>query len=158
MRFMGETEEPMAAQAIVAASIDAIALKAAPINPGWILEGSPVARAGEIARSTDGTTVSFVWDCTAGTFNWHFGVDETVHILEGEVEVSAAGFSPRILRAGDVALFRAGTTARWHVPVHVRKIALCRHPLPWSLGFAVRALGRVRALLSGAPSGQPFAG
>jgi uncharacterized cupin superfamily protein len=148
----------MTAQAIVAASIDAVAMRPAPINPDWVLAGSPVARAGEIARSTDGTTLSAVWDCTAGTFNWHFGVDETVHIVEGEVEVSAAGFAPRVLRAGDAALFRAGTTARWHVPAYVKKIAFCRHPLPRPLGFALRALNRVRLLLSGAPASLPIAG
>lgn len=148
----------MTAQTIVAAHIDAVAMKPAPINPDWVLEGSPVARAGEIARSVDGTTLSAVWDCTAGTFTWHFGVDETVHIVEGEVEVSAEGFGPRILRAGDVTLFRAGTTARWHVPTYVKKIAFCRHPLPRPLGFALRALGRIRAMLSGAPAGVPLAG
>jgi uncharacterized cupin superfamily protein len=145
-------------QSIVATSIDTVPLKPAPINPDWVLEGSPVARAGEIARSTDGTTLSVVWDCTAGTFNWHFGVDETVHIVEGEVEVSAVGFGPRVLRAGDAALFRAGTTARWHVPTYVRKIAFIRHPLPRPLGFALRAFGRARSMLSGAPAGAPLAG
>jgi uncharacterized cupin superfamily protein len=148
----------MTAQAIVTASIDAVAMQPAPINPDWVHAGSPVARAGEFARSTDGTTLSAVWDCTAGTFDWHFGVDETVHIVEGEVEVSAAGFGPRVLRAGDAALFRAGTTARWHVPRYVKKIAFCRHPLPRPLGFALRALGRVRSMLSGAPAGVPLAG
>lgn len=133
-------------QSIVAANVDAIVMKPAPINPDWILEGSPVARVGDIVKSTDRTTNSAVWDCTAGTFNWHFGIDETVHILDGEVEVSAPGFGPRVLRAGDVTLFRAGTTARWHVPVYVRKIAFCRHPLPWPMGVAARALSRIRSL------------
>src|SRR5690606_19668881 len=145
-------------QAIVAASIDTVAMKPAPINPAWVLEGSPVARAGEIARSSDGTTLSAVWDCTAGTFTWHFGVDETVHIVDGEVEVSANGFGTRTLRAGDVTLFRAGTTARWRVPVYVKKIAYCRHPLPWPMSLALRVFGRARALLSGTPAGVPLAG
>ena len=148
----------MAAQAIVAQSIDAVALKPAPIDPAWVLAGSPVARAGEFARSNDGTTVSLVWDCTAGTFSWYFGVDETVHIVEGEVEVSAEGFGPRILRTGDAALFRAGTTARWHVPAYVRKIAYCRHPLPGPLGLVLRVLARARSLAKGSSPGMPLAG
>lgn len=143
---------------IVATPVEAVALNAAPINPDWILEGTPVARAGEIVRSTDGTTTSAVWDCTAGTFNWYFGVDETVHILEGEVEVSAPGFGPRLLGPGDVALFRAGTTARWHVPRYVRKIAFCRYPLPWPMGLAVRALGKVKSLMAGRPASAALAG
>jgi uncharacterized cupin superfamily protein len=148
----------MTDEKIVAAHIDAVALKPAPINPDWVVAGSPVARAGEIARSTDGTTLSAVWDCTAGTFDWHFGVDETVHIVEGEVEVSAPGFGPRMLRSGDAALFRAGTIARWRVPAYVKKIAYCRHPLPRPLGFALRAFGRIRSVLSGRQAGLPLAG
>lgn len=148
----------MTIQAIVAAHIDTVAMQPAPINPDWVVTGSPVARAGEIARSTDGTTLSAVWDCTAGTFDWHFGVDETVHIVEGEVEVSAPGFGPLMLRSGDAALFRAGTTARWRVPAYVKKIAYCRHPLPRALGFALRACGRVRSMLSGRQAGLPLAG
>lgn len=144
--------------AIVSTPVDAVAMTPAPINPDWILAGTPVARAGEIVRSTDGTTTSAVWDCTAGTFNWYFGVDETVHILEGEVEVSAPGFGTRRLGPGDVALFRAGSSARWHVPHYVRKIAFCRHPLPWPMGFAVRALGKVKALIGGRPAPAAIAG
>lgn len=148
----------MTTQSIVAASIDAVALKPAPINPDWVVAGSPVARVGEIARSSDGTTLSAVWDCTAGTFDWHFGIDETVHIVDGEVEVCAPGFGPRTLRAGDAALFRAGTTARWHVPAYVKKVAYCRHPLPRPLGFAFRAVRRVRTMFSGYRASQPLPG
>ncbi|MEQ1937404.1 cupin domain-containing protein [Mesorhizobium sp. CN5-321] len=145
----------MAAQSVDAAHVDTVAMTPAPINPDWVIEGSPVARAGQIVQSSDGTATSAVWDCTAGTFNWHFGIDETVHILDGEVEVSTANDQTRILRAGDVALFRAGTTAVWHVPAYVRKIAFCRHPLPWPLGTAVRALSKVRSLLQGAVIARP---
>lgn len=145
----------MPAHAIAAAHVDTIAMNPAPINPDWVIDGSPVARAGQIVQSSDGTAASAVWDCTAGTFNWHFGIDETVHILDGEVEVSTADGRPRVLRAGDVALFRAGTTAVWHVPTYVRKIAFCRHPLPWPFGFAVRALSKARSLLQGARIDPP---
>jgi hypothetical protein len=44
------------------------------------------------------------------------------------------------------------------VPAYVKKIAFCRHPLPWPLGFALRALGRARSLLWGAPASVPLAG
>ena len=145
----------MSASPIVVSPIDEAALAPAPITPGWIVAGAPVARAAELSRSADGTAVSLVWDCTAGTFDWHFGVDETVHILEGDVEVSTAGFAPRRLEAGDVALFRAGTTARWHVPRYVRKLAFCRHALPQPLGFALRAFNRVKGLVRGTPAGMP---
>lgn len=142
---------------IVSAAIDSVALQPAPITPAWVVDGHPVARAAELSRSTDGTAVSLVWDCTAGTFDWHFGIDETVHILEGEVEVSAEGAAPRVLRAGDVALFRSGTTARWHVPRYVRKLAFCRHALPQPVGFALRAFNKLKSLVRGTPAGMPGA-
>lgn len=140
---------------IVVSHIDETELAAAPITSGWIVAGAPVARAAELSRSADGTAVSLVWDCTAGTFDWHFGVDETVHILDGAVEVSCPGIAPRRLGPGDVALFRAGTTARWHVPRYVRKLAFCRHALPQPLGFGLRAFTKLKSLVRGVPAGMP---
>lgn len=147
----------MRQDSIVSSAIDSVALQPAPITPGWIVEGTPVARATELSRSTDGTTVSLVWDCTAGTFDWYFGVDETVHILEGEVEVSAEGVPPRVLKAGDVALFRSGTTSRWRVKTYVRKLAFCRHAMPKPVGFALRAFNKLVNMARGAPVGLPMA-
>ena len=83
---------------VQAARIDAVVLEPAPINPAWIREGQPVARATQIASSADGTSSTAVWDCTAGSFDWQFGCDETVHILEGEVIVTEPGQPPRTLR------------------------------------------------------------
>ena len=106
----------MTSQSIVAARIDTVALKLAPINPDWVLEGSPVARAGEIARSTDGTTLSAVWDCTAGSFWWTFHSEETVVILEGAVRVTTQNGACRLLKAGDIAYFAKDSKAlgsRW---------------------------------------------
>ena len=58
-------------------------LKADPINPAWITDGAPVARAAVLTESADGRMRSGIWDCTAGRFEWHFAFDETVQILEG---------------------------------------------------------------------------
>jgi uncharacterized protein len=90
-------------QAIVIADPSSVALGPAPIDPGWILEGTPEARARELARSGDGTSVVAAWSCTAGRFRWHYRVDETVHIISGEVFVTKedgaerrlGGFPPR---------------------------------------------------------------
>ena len=72
------------------ATIKPESLNSYPIRDEWIIAGSPVARAVELARSPDGVCTSVQWDCTAGTFHWYFGVEETVHILEGEVVVRDA--------------------------------------------------------------------
>ncbi|MCV7132711.1 DUF861 domain-containing protein [Mycobacterium hodleri] len=120
------------------------------IDPEWIIEGDPVGRSGWWSSSSDGIVDNYVWECTAGRFRWHFCSDETVHIIEGEVEVSGEGISPTWLRAGDAALFRAGTWATWYVPKYVRKHAILRRELPGpirrQLAYGRRAkryLGRV---------------
>ena len=143
---------------VAIAAIETAQLEAAPIRPEWIVSGAPVARCAELSRSPDGQAMSAVWDCTAGEFDWTFGGDETVHILEGEVVVQTAD-GPRTLRPGDVALFTAGSTCRWHVPVYVKKLAFCREPTSRTALLAtriVRGLKRVlgRGTLSGGLLGQ----
>ncbi len=132
---------------IEAASLRNAALGPAPIPPGWIRSGTPVARAATLSTSSDGTAFTAVWDCTAGSFDWRFHGDETVHILEGEVVVTEAGARPRSLHAGDVALFHAGTTVHWEVPRYVRKLAFCRSRMPRSILAAHRLVSRVQELL-----------
>lgn len=131
------------------AAIDAARLQAAPIEPSWIVGGRPQARCAELTRSRDGTAATFVWDCTAGEFDWTFAADETVHILQGEVVVDD-GSGPRTLRPGDVALFHAGSTCRWRVPAYVKKLAFLRDPIPRPAMLAIRSWRRLKALTRGA--------
>lgn len=119
-------------------------LEPAPIRADWVLEGRPIARSAELSRSADGMAMTAVWDCTAGAFDWHFGGDETVLILEGEVVVDGV----RTLRAGDVAFFPAGSRARWKVPVYVKKLAFCRDPVPRPLRLLVQVFRRLRTGLT----------
>jgi uncharacterized cupin superfamily protein len=123
---------------------DKVVMRDAPITPAWVRAGSPKARMGEIARSGDGTAVTVAWDCTAGLFEWRFGVDETVHIVDGEVTVADENGVERTLRAGDVAFFRVGSVTLWRVDAYVRKLAVCRHAMPKPLGFALRAYTKLK--------------
>lgn len=101
-----------------------------PIPQAWILEGQPQARAAGIARTADNGMWIAVWACTPGKFRWHYDVDETVHILSGQVcIVDDVGVRQR-LGPGDTAYFPAGTSIIWHVTKEVRKIAVCRVPSP----------------------------
>ena len=136
-------------QAIVIADPSSVALGPAPIDPGWILEGTPEARARERARSGDGTSVVAAWSCTAGRFRWHYRVDETVHIISGEVFVTKEDGAERRLGPGDMAFFPADSSSMWRVPAEVRKLAVCRHALPQPLGFALRAWRKLFAMLMG---------
>jgi uncharacterized cupin superfamily protein len=103
-------------------------LEAMPVPPDWILDGQPIARAITLTQSVDKRFRSGVWECTAGTFEWHFGVDEIVHILHGEVFIDCGEGRRLHLKPGDVAHFPAGTSTRWHVPEHVRKFFTHREP------------------------------
>lgn len=129
-----------------AVNLHGISLEPAPIEPSWILEGTPVARTAVWSVSSDTTTTAMVWDCTAGRFRWFFGGDEIVSILEGEVTVTDAAGSERTLRPGDGALFRAGTWTVWHVPTYVKKVAICRDTLPKPVVVSLRAAQKVTRL------------
>jgi uncharacterized cupin superfamily protein len=150
----------MSSAPFAAAAIDAVELKPAPIDPTWILDGAPQARMAEIFRSADGASTCIAWDCTAGKFRWYFGVDETVHVLEGSVEVTAEDGTVRVLKPGDVAFFASGTWATWRIDTYVRKLAYCRHSMPLLLAFSLRAFGRIMRMagLQGAVPTNGFGG
>ena len=101
-----------------------------PINPNWIEEGDPRATAALLATSVDGSTATFLWECTAGKFIWRYGGDETLHFLEGTVVISSEGVPPRRFGPGDTVHFTRGSSATWVVHDRVRKIAFCRRALP----------------------------
>jgi uncharacterized protein len=134
---------------IVIADPATVALDPAPIKPGWIVEGAPQARARELARSADGTAVVVAWSCTAGRFHWHYGVDETLHVISGEVFITNHDGVERRLGPGDMAFFPAGSRSLWRVPCAVRKLAVCRHAMPRPLGFALRAWKKLIAITTG---------
>jgi len=92
----------------------------------WVISGHPQARVKLLAQADDAEVRAALWDCTAGTFKWHFGADEVVHILEGEVQVSSENGATRTLKPGDVAYFSAGMSSVWHVPKYVKKLAIGR--------------------------------
>ncbi len=114
------------------------------VDPRWILAGAPVFKGTELARSPDGSSVSGLWACEGPTtFEWHFGGDETVHLLEGRVDVEYMGrkFS---IAPGGTATFHAGTKAIWHVPTRVKKAYTLHQP-----NIMVRAWRKAARLLGG---------
>jgi len=130
----------------VPAEID---LPSAPINPDWIIEGTPQTHAKDLARSADGTCTIVVWSCTPGRFNWHYAVDETLHVISGEAFVTDEKGEVHRLGPGDMAFFPAGSHSRWHVTQEIRKLAVCRHSMPGLLGLALRISTRVINRLTG---------
>lgn len=76
-----------------------------------------------------------MWDCTAGRFNWYYGSDEVIFVLEGSVLVEDAAGARRQLAAGDIFLFPAGSRFHWTVPHYIRKIAFLHAPLSRKMRF-----------------------
>lgn len=134
---------------LVAAEAFGMELKDAPIEPSWILDGTPKARLAEHSRSADEAALTAVWDCTDGQFRWHFHWDETVIILEGEVHVTAEDGSERLLKTGDIAYFKGGTWATWSIETYVKKIAFVRKPFPAPVALAYRLRNLLRPSRSG---------
>jgi uncharacterized protein len=133
---------------VVIAEPATVTLVPDPIRPEWILEGAPQARSLSLARSRDGASSVMAWSCTAGRFNWHYTVDETVHIISGEVFITNEKNEICRLGPGDMAFFPAGSRSTWRVPNEVRKLAVCRHNMPWPLGLVVRAWSKVAELFA----------
>jgi uncharacterized cupin superfamily protein len=133
---------------VVAAAIDDLELEPAPIRREWVLRGDPQARVSTHSAAGDRQATTAVWDCTAGTFRWYFGWDETVVIVDGAVHVLAEDGSERTLHAGDIAYFPAGSWATWHVEKYVRKVAFCRRQFPAPVAIALRVGARMRRELT----------
>ena len=132
---------------------DAEGLVAAPIPKPWILEGNPVARKKHLAGSSDRLASTFMWDCTAGRFDWHYDDDEVIHVLEGTVLVEGGSGVRRRLQAGDTFLFAAGSRYHWTVPHYVRKIAFLHSPLSWEMRIIRGVLKRLKAPFRRKPAG-----
>lgn len=136
------------AASVVSSAPSNLDMQPSPIEPDWIISGTPHARMAQHSLSHDRASYTALWDCTAGTFRWHFGWDETVHIVEGEVHVTADDGTVHILRAGDVAYFKAGSWATWRVDNYVRKVAFLRRPFPRPLAFVYRVANKLLRMRS----------
>jgi uncharacterized cupin superfamily protein len=123
-------------------------LEPSPIEPTWILEGNPEARSRVLSTSACKTAKTVIWSCTAGKFNWHYDLDETIVILEGSIVLESEGMPPKRYGVGDVIFFRKGVSAKWHVEGYVRKIAFLRLANPFPFGIAIRALNRLKSLIA----------
>lgn len=136
----------------------ALALKSAPINPAWVIEGEPTARNAMLSRSHDLTACTLVWDCTPGKFMWRYNTDETIHVLEGAIVLDDGVAPPRRLGPGDVVFFPAGAVVHWTVETHVRKLAFFRRTLPKPIAAVARAAQKAKGMLrSRRPSENPAA-
>jgi hypothetical protein len=118
---------------IVTANSPAGVLPDMPIEPAWIKEGNPVARGTILTQSADKKVSSGLWTCEPGKFEWTFGWDEFVHVLEGEFTITEEDGASYTLSAGDMAHFPIGLKTDWHVKQPVKKFFVIRTPDPLEL-------------------------
>jgi uncharacterized cupin superfamily protein len=123
---------------IVIAATAAMELESAPIVNGWIKSGEPVARNKFLASSSDKMAHIMAWECTPGSFDWHYSEDETCVITSGEVFITQANSQERRLGPGDMVFFPAGCLCHWRVTSKVRKVAIMHSTLPVPLTLGVR--------------------
>jgi uncharacterized protein len=106
----------------------ALQLGASPIDPSWIVSGSPVFHSAVFEGSVASGAWSGIWECIGpAKFVWHYDVDETIYIRDGAAEVEYLGETFE-LRPGDYARFVSGTTATWVVRDHVKKTFSIHNP------------------------------
>src|SRR3984885_10385689 len=119
------------------------------IRTSWILAGDPVARVALLSSSADGMASTYFWDCTAGRFNWYYSFDETLHILEGSVDLKYPSGATRRVSAGDTIFFPVGSSAEWTIDEYVRKLAFCRTPIPRFITAAKQLARRLKRIVRG---------
>ena len=103
---------------IIMATAANVELEAEPIPEDWILDGEPQARAKKMSMSRDWTSSIVVWDCTAGTFHWHYDQDESGHRDFGHGRIAWNEWQQRRKNAHDWSR-RPGFLSRWNY----RKVA-----------------------------------
>lgn len=96
--------------------------------PATVQLGQPRFRGAHYTEGPGKASGSGVWACDGpSTFEWNFGSDEVVYLIEGEVQVTYLGRQFTI-RPGDTSLFLQGTSAVWHVPRGLLKSYTLHHP------------------------------
>lgn len=131
-----------------------LGLKTAPIPASWVLEGAPTARSRLLHQSSDRLSSTYLWDCTAGRFSWHYDVDETICLVEGSVTLVDSAKGRFDLRAGDTFFFPKGSRFEWHVTNYVRKVANIYSPLSRRMQLLRRALSALRKVVTGRRAGN----
>lgn len=115
--------------AMLGGDLAGLQLSPDPIYEKWILSGNPVGRSKTLACSPDGASSTLLWDCTSGSFYWHYRQDESVLFLSGDAYLLEENGVEHRFAAGDFAFFPAGTVIKWRVDHYVRKIAFLREPM-----------------------------
>ena len=88
-------------------------------NPAWIKSGNPKYWVADSTSMFTSKVSTGLWACDGpAVFEWPNETDETIHIVEGEVEFTYLGKTFTLV-AGDTLFVRDGTTPIWNVKKRV---------------------------------------
>ena len=131
--------ETIVSDSVVILTPAMVELEPEPFPPGWVVAGSPEARCKKVVRSHDRTSHVVVWDCTPGSFKWHYGMDETIVVISGEAFMINEQGEERRFGPGDMGFFPAGTSCTWRITEHLRKVGVLKENMGRPIGLAVKA-------------------
>jgi uncharacterized cupin superfamily protein len=121
-------------------------LQSQPEPPQTILSGEPASRHSKLLINRDKLTTLMLWDCTPGSFRWHYAKDETVFVVSGEAFMTAEKGEERRFAAGDVGFFPAGYTCTWRVTQTFRKVALIKENIWMPLAWCIKVGNKLLAI------------
>lgn len=101
-----------------------------PIPPESIRSGNPVGRGGDLLQSDDQKFTGGLWICEPGEFEWVFGGDECLIVLEGEVIITQEGGESHTLCTGDMIYFPIGAKTNWKITKRLKEFYVTRTPVP----------------------------
>ncbi|AQA05520.1 hypothetical protein BVC93_27630 [Mycobacterium sp. MS1601] len=107
----------------VAVPVDRSAVDADSYEP-FIVDDEAVGEVHWIRRSDiggNGLTVG-LWRAEPMEFAYPFTEDETIHVLEGRVEITLTAGSTIVLEPGDIASFAKGTDSTWKIVTAFKKL------------------------------------
>ncbi len=88
-----------------------------------ILEGDPAAEVAWLRTESGGEGMLYTGMFTAqpSTFRYVFGGDESLHVLDGDLDVAVDGGETVTLSPGDIASFPKGASSTWTLRAPLRK-------------------------------------
>jgi uncharacterized cupin superfamily protein len=136
----------------------AVELEPEPINPDWIVRGTPTARSKKLLTSSDWTANVVVWECTPGAFHWRYTRDETIYVLAGEAFISTEADQEHRFAAGDLGFFPNGLVCNWRITQTFRKFVVQKETMLAPLGLSVKVFKKLlrKSGLLGKPHWPPI--
>jgi uncharacterized protein len=120
-----------------------VALESEPINPDWIVRGTPTARSKKLITSSDWMVNVLVWECTPGVFHWRYTRDETIYVLAGEAFISTGTDQQHRFSAGDLGFFPNGFVCNWCITKTFRKFVTSKETMLAPLGLSVKVFKKL---------------